>query len=300
MSTQPALVARRRSCEAGALGDAGRVAPVVANPVVAAPVVANLVVVFLLPVLLLLAGCGRQVASAPEETPLQVFGAASLSDALVEVAAAFEAAGGPAVELNLAGSNALARQIVAGAPADFFVSADAEQMKVVEAAGRVRRQDVSDLLGNRLVVVVPASSTAGPLADASGLEAFDRLALADPVAVPAGVYAQRWLEGRGLWPELEGRVVPTADVRAALAAVAGGHLPAGIVYATDAASESGVRVVYEVPEAEAPPIRYQAAPIIGAPAAAASAIAEWQRFLRGAAVPIFERHGFTVLGSEGG
>ncbi|MCB1056644.1 MAG: molybdate ABC transporter substrate-binding protein [Acidobacteria bacterium] len=245
---------------------------------------------------LVLGGCGSPGTNGPD--PLRVFGAASLADALVEAAAAFEAVQGMKVELNLAGSSSLARQIVAGAPADDFLSADPVQMEVVVAAGRIGRRDVVDLLGNRLVVIVPAASRTAALAGPAGLLDFDHLALADPTAVPAGVYARTWLEGLGLWHRLEARVVPAGDVRAALAAVAGGHLPAGIVYATDAASTDGVRVVYRVPEGEGPAIRYQAGVVAGLGPERRAAAEAWQRFLAGAAAPIFERHGFTMLRLE--
>ncbi|MDY7095766.1 MAG: molybdate ABC transporter substrate-binding protein [Acidobacteriota bacterium] len=253
---------------------------------------------FFLAVCGLSAGCGAGGSrEGSAEPPLRVFAAASLSEALGEVAAAYRAAGGETVELNLAGSNVLARQIVAGAPADFFLSADARQMEVVQAAGRVREEEVFELLTNRLVVVVPRTSPVQSLASLAELEGFDRLALADPAAVPAGVYARRWIEasaGENLWARLEPRIVPAADVRAALAAVAGGHLPAGIVYASDVSAGGGVpavRVVWSQGEGEEPRIAYPAAPVQGGRGAASRG---WGHFLRGdRAMEIFRRHGFS-------
>lgn len=250
---------------------------------------------------LLTMGCGApaggEAGKGREEPKLRVFAAASLSGALGEVAAAYRAAGGEAVELNLAGSNVLARQIAAGAPADFFLSADLRQMEVLQAAGRVHPDEVFQLLTNRLVVVVSRSSPVQSLASLAELDGFDRLALADPAAVPAGVYARRWLEssgGEGLWARLEPRIVPTADVRAALAAVAGDHLPAGVVYASDVLPEGrtpAVRVVWRQGADEEPRIVYPAAPIEGG---RRDASRSWGSFLRGdRAGEIFRRHGFS-------
>ncbi|HKV06975.1 MAG TPA: molybdate ABC transporter substrate-binding protein [Thermoanaerobaculia bacterium] len=230
-------------------------------------------------------------AEKPEVT---VFAAASLADAFNEAAKAFSAAGGARIVFNFAGSNDLARQIEAGAPAQVFVSANREQMERLEKAGKVRPGTAFPLLGNSLVVIVPKESKTKPLAGPRGLLSFDRLALADPAGVPAGIYAREWLERTGVWQQLSPRVVPALDVRAALAAVAAGNLPAGVVYATDAASSDRVRIVYRVPEAEAPEVRYFAAPVVGAPKAAADFLA----FLRSPrARPIFLRHGFVFPAS---
>jgi molybdate transport system substrate-binding protein len=230
-------------------------------------------------------------AAKPEIT---VFAAASLADAFKEAASAFEAAGGARVVFNFAASNDLARQIEAGASAQVFVSANREQVERLEKAGRVRPGTAFPLLGNTLVVIVPKDGKTGSLSGPRDLLAFDRLALADPAGVPAGIYAREWLERARVWERLAARVVPTLDVRAALAAVAAGNLPAGVVYATDAASSDRVRVVYRVPAADAPEVRYIAAPVAGAPKAAAGFLA----FLRGPrARQIFLRHGFAPLGA---
>ncbi|HUF77959.1 MAG TPA: molybdate ABC transporter substrate-binding protein, partial [Thermoanaerobaculia bacterium] len=179
----------------------------------------------------LLAGCGG------EREPLLVFAAASLADALEEAGAAWEE-GHPdtPVAFNFNSSNDLARQIAAGAPAGLFLSADRERLV---AAGRADLTAAVALLGNELVVVAPAGSGTS-VAGARGLLAFDRLGLADPEAVPAGVYARDWLEAEGVWDELSDRVVPALDVRANLAAVASGSVPAGVVYATDAGTSDRV------------------------------------------------------------
>jgi molybdate transport system substrate-binding protein len=131
-------------------------------------------------------------------------------------------------------------------------------MEELEEARLVRHGERVNLLSNRLVVVVPRDSdlTVGAARD---LMRVRRLALGDPEAVPAGIYARRWLQGRGVWEALRDRVVPTLDVRAALAAVEAGAADAGIVYGTDAAISRRVRVALEVPADEAPRIVYPAA-----------------------------------------
>lgn len=232
------------------------------------------------------------VAPAARSEELLVFAAASLGDVLQELGRGFEAASGHRVAFNFAGSNELARQIRAGAPADAFLSADVAQMDTVERAGLVRAGERVALLGNALVVIVPLASAAAPDSPA-GLRAVRRLALADPEAVPAGVYARRWLEQRGLWPALRERVVPALDVRAALAAVETEAADAGIVYRTDAARSQRVRVAFEVPRAEAPAITYVLAPLAGARRPATTALVA--HLTSPAARAAYERHGFVAL-----
>lgn len=247
---------------------------------------------FLLAALLLVPGLA--VAES-----FNVYAAASLSDVLQEVAKAWEKSGGGKVSFNFAGSNDLARQIEAGAPAHVFISANREQVDRLEKAGHVRPGTAFAVLGNSLVVIVPAGSKIQKLAGARDLLQFDRLALADPKGVPAGVYAREWLEREKLWEQLSARVVPTLDVRAALSAVAAGNLPGGIVYATDATTSPKVRVVYRVPPEAAPEVRYFAAPVVERGRGADPAAARFLAFLRGAeARAIFVRFGFTPVAPE--
>ncbi|WP_253906143.1 molybdate ABC transporter substrate-binding protein [Corallococcus exiguus] len=197
------------------------------------------------------------VSSARAEEVL-VFAAASTTDALEALAPAFQQASGHRVRFAFGASSDLARQVVAGAPADAFLSADEAKMDGVDRAGLVQAGSRVDLLSNRLVVVVPVKSSvkvAGP-ADLKGLK---RVVLAEPAAVPAGVYAKAWLTKAGVWADVAPRVVPVVDVRAALAAVEAGRADAGVVYATDAAGSKKVRVVFTVPEGDAPRIVYPAA-----------------------------------------
>jgi molybdate transport system substrate-binding protein len=151
-----------------------------------------------------------------------------------------------------------------------FVSADDAQMDVAERAGRLVAGSRITLLTNRLVVVGPPATTlrvTGPrsLAD----PAVRRLALGNPESVPAGVYARQWLENSGTWSAVAGKVVPMLTVRAALAAVRAGRADAAVVYLTDARSEPSVPVLYTVPLADAPPVRYPAAVVDGPNRAAA-------------------------------
>jgi molybdate transport system substrate-binding protein len=207
------------------------------------------------------AGASRAAGAASDE-PV-VLAAASLSDALEEIARGFRAETGRGVVLAFGGSGNLARQIQAGAPAEVFVSADVTRVDELERAGFVKPSERVDLLSNRLVVVVPAG--AGPVPrSVADLARLPRLALADPSAAPAGVYARAWLERVGLWTTLRDRVVPTLDVRAALAAVATGSVPAAIVYRTDARTSPHVRVAFEAAAADVPQIIYAAALITGA------------------------------------
>ena len=181
---------------------------------------------------------GRPTHGADGE--ILVLAAASLNDALSEIGAAYTRAGGERVVLSFAGSGDLARQLLAGAPAAVFVSADAASVDQLQRAGRVAAGDRCDLLGNRLVVVRPAGSSLR-IGSAADLAAARRIALADPEFVPAGRYARQWLESVGAWPQLRDRIVPALDVRAALAAAETRAVDAAIVYATDARLSRGRR-----------------------------------------------------------
>jgi molybdate transport system substrate-binding protein len=236
--------------------------------------------------------CSCCLASAEE---VNLFAASSLTDALQEVAEGFEKATGHKVVFNLAGSNDLARQIKAGAPADVFFSADKAQMDGLETAGLVRAGDRRDVLSNVLVVVVPKDAPAR-VAGPRDLRAVTRLALADPQGVPAGVYARTWLESIGLWKELAGKVVPTLNVRAALAVVESENAEAGIVYRTDAALSKRVRVAFEVPRDQGPAIVYPMAPLAASTKAATTALVT--HLISEPARAAYGRFGFVVLEKE--
>ena len=230
------------------------------------------------------------LAIAPPDE-LLVFGAASLTESLQEAGKQFEAQGGPKVTFSFASSGDLARQIEAGAPADVFFSADTLKMDGLEKAGLVKKVDRREFLSNVLVVIVPSHSNA-TVTSLKDLEKFPRIAIADPAAkVPAGVYAKQWLTDKGVWSSIEPKMIPTLDVRAALAAVAAGDVAAGIVYRTDATASRDVKVVSTVTDGTA--ITYAVAPIASSKNAAEAA--KFVAFLDSTAGrAIFEKRGFVI------
>ncbi|WP_224361576.1 molybdate ABC transporter substrate-binding protein [Hyalangium versicolor] len=222
-----------------------------------------------------------------------VFAAASTTDALQEIGRTYMKEKGVTVEFSFGASSDLARQVIAGAPADVFLSADTAKLEQVEKAKLVQEGSRVDLLSNRLVVVVPTDSKR-KVGSAADLREVKQLALADPAAVPAGLYAKAWMEKAGVWKDVEPRVVPALDVRAALAAVETGRVDAGVVYATDAAQSKRVRVALTIPEADGPRIVYPAAALTQGKASAAGLA--FVKYLQGeAARRVFEKYGFIVL-----
>jgi molybdate transport system substrate-binding protein len=222
-----------------------------------------------------------------------VFAAASLTDAMKEVASVYEAESGDKLLFNFAGSNSLARQILEGAPADIFFSADEIQMDNLANANLIDAATRLDLLSNVIVIVVPKDGPAELTPSALGDPSIKRLALADPQSVPAGVYARGYLVKLGLWNAIEAKVVPTENVRAALAAVESGNVEAGIVYKTDAAISKAVRIAYEVPAGDGPRISYPVAVLKSSKNAEASK--RFVEYLRSEpALVIFRRFGFII------
>ena len=167
-----------------------------------------------------------------------VFGAASLKEALDAAARSFESASGHRVSVSYAASNALARQIENGAPADLFISADTDWIDYVERKSLVAPGTRRNLLANDLVLIAPAASTIqlklAPGVNVAQALGNKRIALANPDAVPAGKYAKAALTALGAWPAVAGKVAAVENVRAALALVARGEAPLGAVYRTDA------------------------------------------------------------------
>lgn len=226
---------------------------------------------------------------------LKISAAASLSEAMTEIAVLYEKEHGEKPQLNFGGSNALARQIRAGAPCDVFLSADEATLNQLLEENLLHANSVTKLLGNTLVVITPASSPlkisgAADLASPS----IRHLALGDPAAVPAGVYARTWLEGQGQWGAISGKVVATENVRAALAAVASGNAEAGVVYQTDAMISKEVRTAYQVPEDQMPPIIYPVAATKASPDPGKAI--RFISFLKSEPVlTVFGKHGFRTL-----
>jgi molybdate transport system substrate-binding protein len=225
-----------------------------------------------------------------------VFAAASLKTALDAVAAAFHKDGGPEVSLSYGGSLGLARQLVAGAPADVFVSADEPSMDAAAKGKAIRPETRVDFLRNHLVVVAPKSSkldkldlTPAALAAALG---SGRLASGEVKTVPAGRYAKEALDKLGLWATAEPHLAMTDNVRAALEFVARGETPLGVVYATDAASEPRVKIVARFPDSSHKPIVY---PLAITASSRSPAAARFVAFLRSsAAAPLFTAQGFEM------
>jgi molybdate transport system substrate-binding protein len=233
----------------------------------------------------------------PAAAPLLVFAAASLQGALDVVATAWAAQGGARPSLSYAGTPALARQIEQGAPADLLIAADTDWMDHLERRGALRPGSRFDLLGNRLVLVAPQDRPVtlriAPGMDLVGALAGGRLALADVGTVPAGRYAKVALEALGVWPSVARHVAGTENVRAALALVARGEAPLGIVYASDARAEPRVRVVDRFPPGLHPPIVYPVAITAVSRAQQAAAFAAFLRSPTAAAA--FLAQGFEVL-----
>jgi molybdate transport system substrate-binding protein len=230
----------------------------------------------------------------PSHTVL-VFAAASLTDALGEVDRAFTEQTHIPVKESFASSSVLAKQIESGAPAELFLSADVQWMDYLEQRHLLLAGSRQDLLGNRLVLIAPADSSVkvklAPHVNLAEALGSGRLAMGDE-SVPAGIYGRQALEKLGVWSEVSSHVAPAENVRAALAYVARGEAPLGIVYQTDALAEKKVRIVDVFPADTHPPITYPAARLIHSSPESAQLL----EFLKGArAREIFSRHGFHVL-----
>ncbi len=234
-------------------------------------------------------------AAAGEVT---VFAAASLSNAMAEIESAFEADTPHGLTVSLAGSSVLARQIQQGAPADVFISANPDWMGALQEDGLIAEHTRTDLLGNRIVLIAhepqPPVGEIGKGLDLAGLLKGGKLSMALVEAVPAGIYGKAALQALDLWDSVAADVAQADNVRAALALVASGAAPLGIVYATDAAAEDRVTVLGTFPAGSHPPIVY---PVAGIEGRMGDAAADFLAFLRGpAARAAFERQGFVVLG----
>lgn len=187
-----------------------------------------------------LAAFSTPVAAQPPGLVVSV--AVSMNDALAEIAGLYRAATGVTVALNTGSSNTLARQIVEGAPAALFLSADEIQMDVVDKAGRLVPGTRTRLLTNELAIVVAANAPRTITMDQLLAGSVNRVAMGEPSAVPAGVYGRKFFERQGAWDRVRPKVVPFPTVRAVLAAVEAGRVDAGVVYSTDART-SAVNVI---------------------------------------------------------
>ncbi len=229
--------------------------------------------------------------------PLTVFAAASLTDAMKEIAALWQADGHPALRQSFASSSTLARQIEQGAPANLFSSADEKWMDYLATHNLIAVDTRKNLLGNDLVLIVPATRPTkiqiGPGFDiASLLGANGRLATGDPAHVPVGIYAEQALKKLGVWDAVAPRLARTDDVRAALLLVERGEAPAGIVYSTDAAASKSVVIAGTFPANSHDPITYPFAVTKAGDTPEARALLHF--LTEAASRDVFVRHGFKV------
>ncbi len=248
--------------------------------------------VAVLAAVMMIAGTATPAGAAGKIT---VFAAASTTDALTEVGAAF--AKETAIEMvpSFASSSTLAKQIEEGAPADLFISANEKWMDHLADKALIVADSRADLLGNDLVLIAPADSPLDTVTIAPGLDLATqldggRLSVGDPDHVPAGQYARAALEHLGLWASVEPALARQNDVRSALALVERGETPLGIVYSTDAAASKGVKTVGVFPKDSHPPITYPVALVKDSDAGR-----KFVAYLSSdTAKAIFSRHGFTV------
>jgi molybdate transport system substrate-binding protein len=226
-----------------------------------------------------------------------VFAAASLKNALDDIAAQWAKETGKQTRISYAASSALAKQIEAAAPADIFISADLDWMDHVAKKKLIKADSRSSLLANRIVLIAPKASKAEakiekgfPLRTLLG---EGRLAMANVDSVPAGKYGKASLEALGVWASVQDRIAQAENVRAALLLVSRGEAPLGIVYQTDAAADANVRIVGAFPQDTHPPIVYPIALLASSTNPEAAAFVAYLK--SPAARPLFEKQGFTVL-----
>ncbi len=234
----------------------------------------------------------------PARADTAIFAAASTTDALNEIAAAFAAKTLGRIVPTYTSSSTLAKQIENGAPAAIFLSADEEWMDYLDKRKLLVAGSRSDLLGNTLVLVAPKESNGpaqvpiGPGFPLARLLGDGRLAMGDPAHVPAGLYGKAALEKLGVWDQVKDKVAAAENVRGALAFVERGEAPFGIVYGTDATIAPKVREVGVFPEDSHPPILYPVALVAGNDSPEARAALE---FIRGPeAKAIWGKYGFRL------
>jgi molybdate transport system substrate-binding protein len=237
-------------------------------------------------------GCAQTAANAEE---ILVAAAASLTDALREVGAAYNSKSRHKVNFTFASSSSLARQIDEGAPVDMFFSADLPQMDGLEKRGRVEPGTRKNVLSNQLVIIAPADSTSGVASPKDLLKTqIKRIALAEPSSVPVGIYTRKYLEAEALWDSVRRKIVPVLDVRATLASVEAGNVEVGFVYKTDAAISKKVKTVYEVPIDKGPQITYPVA--IVKESKKKEAARDFMNFvLSSTGKQSFKKYGFVIL-----
>ena len=232
-----------------------------------------------------------------QEKSITIFAAASMKNALDDVDGAFAKQSGIKVVTSYDASSVLMKQIEQGGPADVFVSADLKWMDYGSQKKLVDEDTRVNLLGNKLVLIAAKDSKLAPVTIAPGfdlakLAGDGRIVTGDVQAVPVGIYAKTALEKLGLWAAVESKMAMAVNVRAALLLVARGEAPLGIVYATDAKVEPGVKILGTFPDDSHEPIIYP----VAATKSAKPDAARYLAFLRSAAAKsIFESYGFAFL-----
>jgi molybdate transport system substrate-binding protein len=248
--------------------------------------------------LLLNSGLAQTQAQA-QGRDVVVFAAASLKNALDAINAQWQKETGKKAAISYAASSALAKQIEQAAPAQMFISADLDWMDYLSKRNLIKPDTRSNLLGNRIVLIAPKDK-AQPIDIKPGFELAKvlgdgRLAMANVATVPAGKYGKAALEKLGVWSSVSSKLAQAENVRAALLLVSRGEAPAGIVYQTDAASDSNVKIIGTFPGDTHPPLIYPIALTANATHPDAAAFFAYIRSDK--AKRLFEAQGFTVFGS---
>jgi len=251
--------------------------------------------------LVILTGFGLDAVSAGRavaQADVVMFAAASTTNAVTELGELYTARNLGRVTPSFASSSTLAKQIESGAPVDVYLSANRKWMDFLQEKHLIDQQSRFDLLGNRIVLIAPASSSLKQIDVAPGFSVAvflgkdGRLSMGDPDHVPAGMYGKKALENLGVWDQVKNHLAPMKDVRAALVLVERGEVPLGLVYATDAAISTKVRVVGAFPADSHPPIVYPVAAVAG------GKLSEARRFIDFLRSPVsravFEKYGFDV------
>ncbi len=233
---------------------------------------------------------------AAQAADITVFAAASLTNVLQKAADSYKAKSGKTVALSFAASSVLAKQIEASGGADMFASADEDWMNYLDNKGLIQKSTRKDLLASHLVLIAPAgldiNVKIAPHFDLAKIVGNGKIAIADPSSVPAGKYAKASLTALGVWDSVQGHLAQAENVRVALAYVARGEAPLGIVYTTDAMAEPRVKIVGEFPDNSHPPIFY---PIALTKDAKPDAQAFLDYLESAGASAIFSKAGFIVL-----
>jgi molybdate transport system substrate-binding protein len=233
---------------------------------------------------------------------ITVFAAASLNNALTEISKQYEVSHpNDKIQTSFAASSVLAKQIQAGAPAQIFISADEPWMDTLEKSNALIDKSRVKLLANQLVLITPIDHTFPVMMekDFHLSRAFTgKICLGNPDSVPAGKYGKQSLTSLGWWDELQSRVVPTEDVRSALAFVARGECPVGVVYSTDALISDKVKIIGTFPDKSHAPIIYPLALLKTSTTqtqASQGSQQFWQYLQQPTAQKIFHKYGFGAV-----